>query len=835
MQTLTTKQYTNRAILTIWAVVIACCSFAASANDEGETLVINELMQSNVDCVMDDLNEFPDSWIELYNPTTTTIKLKDYKIGKKEKAEKAWQLPDKTVGAKQRILVYCDKESKDLHTDFRLETTKASSVFLFKDNAVVDQVTFSEQPAPNIAYGRKTDGDSEWGYQLTPTPNKANTGEICGGDHLLGNPVFSQEGVVLANGGEIRITLSLPTDAPQGTMIRYTLDGKEPTSSSTAYGGTFVFNSNKVLRAKLFCKGWLSPCSTCHSYIFFPTNRELTLPIISITTDNKYLDDSKIGIYANNNNNKSVNWRRPINIEMFETANQMSVINQLVETRVMGQASRSASLKSLAVYANKRFGTSHFTYEFFPDQKPGLNDFKSILLRNAGNDFDYLYMRDAIVQRTMASHTDLDWQAWRPAIFYVNGQYKGMLNIRERSNEDYIYTNYDGLEDVDVIENWSSVNEGDKDNFNRFKEFYGEQGHTMEEFEQWMDCREFINLMIMNLYFNNLDFPGNNSLMWRPRNDGDDTSQTQGRWRWIAKDCDYTMGIYGDPVTYKILEWLYNPNYDGRHNWGANGSEGTRLFKQLMDDKDFKREFIDRTCIYMGDFLNEKGTRAVWDPMYETIKTEYPYHRKLINQWWPNYDQELSNARKWLRQRTAEYYKQLGNYYKLGSPIPMTVNKDFMNAYQTTIMFNDIPLSENVFDGCFFANRNISITANAPEGQIVKGWKVKTTLTSGSVQTKEVAGSQLTMTMPSCKALSIESILGQDTGIRSVSSRQWQWQRTAEGIVITNIPEGTKVCVYDLCGILYHQTVSTGGDLFVPISSGSVYILKVSSDTVKFQ
>ena len=80
-------------------------------------------------------------------------------------------------------------------------------------------------------------------------------------------------------------------------------------------------------------------------------------------------------------------------------------------------------------------------YEFFPDQKPGLTDFKSLLLRNAGNDFDYLYMRDAIIQRTVASHVDIDWQAWRPAIVYINGVYKGMLNIRERSNEDYVYTN----------------------------------------------------------------------------------------------------------------------------------------------------------------------------------------------------------------------------------------------------------------------------------------------------------------------------------------------------------------------------------------------------------
>ena len=34
-------------------------------------LVINELMQSNIDCLLDDLNEYPDSWVELHNNSNT--------------------------------------------------------------------------------------------------------------------------------------------------------------------------------------------------------------------------------------------------------------------------------------------------------------------------------------------------------------------------------------------------------------------------------------------------------------------------------------------------------------------------------------------------------------------------------------------------------------------------------------------------------------------------------------------------------------------------------------------------------------------------------------------
>ena len=56
-----------------------------------QTLKINEIMQSNIECIMDDIHEFPDSWVELYNPTDAAINLKDYQIyDKKDKPKKAW-------------------------------------------------------------------------------------------------------------------------------------------------------------------------------------------------------------------------------------------------------------------------------------------------------------------------------------------------------------------------------------------------------------------------------------------------------------------------------------------------------------------------------------------------------------------------------------------------------------------------------------------------------------------------------------------------------------------------------------------------------------------------
>ena len=810
-------------------LIIALCMACQASKAQ---LKINELMQSNIDCIMDDLNDFPDSWVELYNDSQTGIDLRDYKLGLTDNAAEAWPLPIQRVDGKQYVLIYCDKVGDGLHTDFRLDSGKGSSVYLFQGDKVIDKVKdLKKQPSPNIAYGRKTDGADEWGYQIEPTPKAANCGEIT--DKILGDPVFCELGKVTRNNEAFSLTISLPEGTPEGTEIRMTTDGSEPIATSTLYTEPLSIKSTTVIRARLFCNGYLSPRSVAQSYIFFP--RQITLPVVSITTNKKYLKDPTIGIYVDGNymsgkKNYEFNWRRPINIEIFDKEDKKSVINQLCETRIAGGATRSSARKSLAVYANKRFGTKHFEYEFFPDQKPGIKAQKSFMLRNAGNDFDYLYMRDAIIQRSMAQHVDLDWQAWQPAIIYINGDYQGMLNIRERSNEDNIWANYQKLEDIDMIEisqdNSRMVEElkaGSWDNYNAFKDFYREQGHTLKEYEEWMDCDEYINLMVMNLYFNNQDFPGNNVVLWRPTAEG-------GRWRWIAKDTDFGLGLYSSSAEYKTIEWLYDPNYDKDRKW-ANTSAATRLFRNMMEDEDIKRLFIDRAAIYMGDFLNEKGVRNIWDAMYNKISYEYPNHRKLINEWWPNYNEELNTARRWLSKRTNIFYKQLADFFQLGTPIPVSINRYLKST--PTIYFNDVELSEGKFDGKFFVNRKVTLKAKAPEGKVITGWEVQTIETTGDISKTQVEGDAYSFTIPECTSMDISVILGDASAIKSLSENDWTWKKEGSYLYLSHVSEGTKVQLFDLRGMLLQTIVSDGTEISLPIVNHQLYVLKVGTKAIK--
>ena len=800
-------------------------------------LVINELMQSNIDCIMDDLNEFPDSWVELYNTGTASVNLKDWRLGLSDKAGEAWQLSNKQIGPGEYALVFCDKVGKNLHTDFRLESGKGGSLYLFQGQTIVDKVEdLPKQPAPNIAYGRKTDGSNEWGYQLTPTPEGTNTGEVCDHDHILGEPVFSEPGKVFNGNKTFNLQLSLPEGSPEGTEIRYTTNGSEPTASSAKYTADIPITKSTSIRAKLFCNGWLSPRSTVQSYIFH--DRSMTIPVISIVTDNSYLNDKKIGIFANNYGHEKyqqVDWRRPLNIELFDAEGEPSQLNQLCETRITGAWSREAARKSMGIYCHKRFGKKNMEYEFFPDQCPGLTNYKSIVLRNSGNDRDYTYMRDAVCQRAMAEHADIDWQAWRPAVIYINGNYWCLLNIRERANENNILTHYDGLEDIDLIEN-GELKEGTKENYDAFTAFFNEHGHTLDEYAELMDWEEYMRITTMNLYFNNLDYPGNNNVMWRPRAEG-------GKWRWIAKDLDYTLGLYTNGgaggsggYDHQIIAQWYNPDDYSLHQ-GANFSitwDATRLFRRLMEDADFAREFIDRFSIYMGDFLNEKSVRAIWDPMYAMIKDEWKRHRSVVydNPWWPIFDDEQRYARNWLSKRTNEMYKQLGKQYDLGTPIPMTVNQDLEDASALDVTFNGVPLTKGVFNGKFFADRSITLEGQAPEGQVISGWTIVTKSSSGT-DTRQIVGERCALLMPQCTNLAINAILSKSTGIDTLSKPSWTWQRDGDRLILSGVPVGTQVKLYDLKGILLRTVTSDGSEIILPLTAATLHVLRVGAKTVK--
>lgn len=669
-------------------------------------LIITELMQSNVTGLMDDTSDFPDSWVELYNSGSRNEILSEYKISIEKGPAFGYQLPDSIIHPNSYVVVYCDKKDAGMHTPFRLESTKKGTVYLYKNNKEIQSVSHPAFPAPDIAYGKNSSGN--WGYETIATPGEANKGSICKETHILPDPLFNIEGGVFSSPQILKI--NLPENCPKGTVIRYTTNGDTPGKESEILNPDSVMSLSQttVIRARLECENWLSPFPVTHSYIF--PDRNINTNIISLSCDVKFLYNWKIGIF------KEIwkDWRRPANVELFTADKQeKSSLNQLIEFRLSGQSSRQRPLKSMILYANKRFGEKRLNYEFFPDDRPGQSDFKSILLRNAGNDFYESYMRDAVVHKATGSNMGLDFQAENACVIYINGAYFGILHIRERSNEDNIYSNYEGLEDIDMIENWKEINTGSMDEFNNFWDIIHADNPNIPKLANITDVKECLDVHLANIYFNNCDFPGNNTVFWRPQ-------EENGKWRMMIKDTDYAMGLKygyasGNPSDFPTLDWLYTNGYPGANNWG-NKENYTLLFRLLLSNQDIFDEFVERTLVYLGDFLNAKEIISVIDKIYNSIKEEWPYHAMLyegaddlpLDE--SSLDVNVNYIKDWIIGRDSFFVNHFAEFYRLGKMKSLHVIPPFDHNEENFLTMNDYRLKTNSFHGSYPVDKKFKIS-----------------------------------------------------------------------------------------------------------------------------
>ncbi len=684
-------------------------------------VMINELMQSNIDCIMDDLNEFPDSWLELYNPSEQEQDISGFILSLSDDPSEGYALPEGTiVSANGYLLVYCDKTDSDLHTDFRIDSGKGS-LYLFdaQGNQIDGISSLKKQPAPNVAYGREEDGSKTWGYQLTPTPGASNQGGVS--NVVLEAPIFSKAGGVWVETTPFTLELSLPADSPSDAIIRYTLDGKEPTTTvGFTYNEPIAVDSSMVIRAKVMCDGCISIPSSVNSYIFL--GREQKIPLVSLVIDPDYLYDDEIGIYVDgaggeDDPNYGYKWRRPLNFEFFDPEQGEALLNQLCETRIQGNSTRSHPMKSMVLYANKRFGVKRFEHEFWAYDKPGMDQIKSFILRNGGSSFCRGYIHDALAQRVLGHNTDfVDWQAYSPAIIYLNGEYLGMLAMRERSDEDNIYSNYDGLEDVEIVDYLDTEKAASAGTPEIIPQSYWDWldfGKTTHSFEEWgenIDLESYAAMFILRTWISDTDFPGNNQVLWR-RTDGVD-----GRWRALLKDCDLSMGLF------RKSEYTFNYHKDWlmRYQGQSNLRRCYTLLYNLWACEEYKEMYIDRTIAYFGDFLNANTFLPTLDRLIEETCGEQEISHIKWNQIWSDMgggiyvrtlESDYEVIRDWIIGRQDAFAAIVQEAFELGTPVPVKVNEsaDSTSLENFSLVYANTKLTKPTFNGTDYIGRTIRL------------------------------------------------------------------------------------------------------------------------------
>ena len=675
------------------------------------TLIMTEIMHSNAHGIMDDLNELPDSWVELYNPSNDTLSTIGWKIGTTSNVSLAYTLTDSVkIPPHGFHLIYCDKKKTGNHTDFRIKSDGESELFLFDaNNQMVDHVKVPSMLAPDISYGRMDEETKGWHFLMRSTPLRANDSAFS--DSLLGNPKFSTKGGLFKQPFYLKIQPG--KRAPKGTIIRYTTNGSEPDETSPMAPDSIRIDKTTIIRAKQFANGWHSPISKTHSYIFH--NREITLPVISLVTDSLMLYDTtptREGVLAfDYSEDWSAAFRRPCNVEYFPKEDSTSAINQMIELRVGGNGSRFKAMKSLNLYANKRFSKNDFNYPFWKE-KPNVRHSKSIQLRNSGQDCMYTHFRDAVCQHTFCPYVNLDYCACQPCICYINGQYQGVLNIRERSNGDFVRANHHPQKKFDQISNWKNVHAGNKEEFDRLVALYNTEPINYDTLYKLIQMEEYINLQILNYIHINVDFPGNNSILWKEQD------STGAKWKWIAKDLDYGLGYAYRDWVYKRDAYLHHAlRKDPFIELWSNKENQVKLFQVMMNNEKFRNEFIDRTTIYIGDFYTAERICTEIDSFVGLIKYEYPYMKALYpNLPEPNHswEVEIQKTKEWINGRLDYLPYDMQQFFLLGDTLAVT----FQCQAQTQKAFrmNDIPLVTQSFKGKYYKNRELRFSIEGSKG-----------------------------------------------------------------------------------------------------------------------
>lgn len=434
-------------------------------------------------------------------------------------------------------------------------------------------------------------------------------------------------------------------------MQSVTTDDPEPDyfPSQNIFKGT-------VVRARAVKDGALPSGVQTHSYFVSPEVRSrYSLPVISLAIQEDHLFGYEEGIYVpgrlfddenpgqdtwgpHNYRARGIDWERPASLELFEKESVTADLQQDIGIRIHGGWTRSLHVKSLRLYARNEYGDSRFFYRMFPDLP--YTAYNRLLLRNSGNDWEQTLLRDAAIQ-TIVGHMKFETQAYRPFIVFINGEYWGIHNLRERFDRHYLERVYgvnpDNLDWLTAV--WLAVTEGDRQHYIETKEYIrnnivagrdDDNERHYEHIKTRIDVENFIDYHIAQIFIGNTDWPQGNIDFWRTRNAYDPEAPYghDGRWRWLLYDTDHGFNQHGgNPASFNSMAFA---TATGGTGW-PNPDEATLLLRKMLEIGSFRTAFLNRYADQLNTAFRTERVRSILDRLSGAIIREIPEH----SQRWP--------------------------------------------------------------------------------------------------------------------------------------------------------------------------------------------------------
>ena len=514
--------------LSVMAVLTIMAAMPAKAQ-----IIINEVLASNGSTNTDPDYGANADWIELHNAGQADVNLRGWSITDNLNKPAKFVLPDTTVNAGGFLLIWCDDLGTGLHAGFKLSADGEEVGLFDADGKMVDSMSFGPQYG-DVSFGRSLDNAGLPVFFMIPTPGAANTTQ--------GYTGRSNQPVILTQGGAYAGSVTVTVTNDQGGVVYYTTDGSEPTKESNVYTSPLTFTQTTVFRARILEDGKMPGLTKTMTYFLNDEFQGHSLPIVSLATESGNFWDSEHGIYGwTNAHNEKADFEIPVNIELYENnGSDRAAFNEPAGVKINGLYAWQLPQKMLGVYFKKKYGESKLSYQLFHDD--GRNEFDDFALRASGNDWNYTMFRDGLLQQACRrGGLNLALQAFRPSVVYLNGEFLGIHNIREKVNEEYIETRY-GLEagTFDMIEGDQNVEAGDWEEWNHYKELWQKDLSVQSNYDALaaiMDVENYTDFMVAQIWSHNTSV-NHNPMAWKPKEGG--------VWRWIFTDGDRCFNNYAD-------------------------------------------------------------------------------------------------------------------------------------------------------------------------------------------------------------------------------------------------------------------------------------------------
>jgi hypothetical protein len=678
-------------------------------------VVINEFSAANLDGITDNFGERED-WIELYNIGSQPVNLTGYFLSDKINNTDKWEFPaGVTIGGNAHLLIFASDRDLvtggEIHAGFKITQTKQEYIALFDPQQnLVDAVQITIPNQANHSRGRVTDGAIEWGVFTTPSPEAANANAR---KEYATRPQPDVEAGFYTGS----VTVVMTADA--GDQIRYTLDGSEPTVNSMLYSNPITLSQTTVVKARAYSADPLVPASFTEANTYF-INVTHTVPVISIAGG----DISQLMNGFQNEPRGS-----------FEYFDKGAFLDEAYgEFNKHGNDSWAYNQRGIDYITRDQMGyTSSINHQIFPLKDRG--NFQRLILKPAANDNfsfqDGAHIRDAYVH-TLAQRAsmELDARTYEPSILYVNGEYWGVYETREKVDDpDYTLRYYNqGEKWLDFIKTWGNTWEeyGSRADWDVLHNFITNNDMSIPSNYQYVKERlnllSLIDYMILNTHVVCMDWLNWNTAWWRGRKPDGEARQ----WRYALWDLDATFGHYINYTNIPNTTPNADPCYaeDLPSDFEGHGE----LIQALLANEEFHSLYVNRYADMNNTFFTCEYMQSLLDSMIARIAPEMPGQ---VQRWGGSMNDWLENVQElkdFIDTRCTVINGGIEGCYDVIGPFPVTVKIE-PQGFGNAVKVNTFVPASFPYTGDYFSGTTLSFAGVPASGWEIDHWEVMNSAT----------------------------------------------------------------------------------------------------------